>query len=203
MAAAQPTSPLARTLAATRRTILLIALFLAASGGTARGLDTLYLVRHAEKQEGWPADRDLAAMQPLSAEGLLTAKRIAARLHAAPIVAVYTSPTTRTAHTGLFTALDHQCHLLPDARTIEQGSLEEWIADLQVEHPGPGAVLVVGHSNTIPWFFAALGADPSCHDALGVSEQAYGLAAEGHESYWQIDLSARGCAAIVRRSITP
>lgn len=181
-----------------------VALFLAVSSAApAPALDTLYVVRHAEKQAGWPVHRELAALQPLSDGGMRTAAQIASRLRGAKIVAVYASPTTRTLHTGLFTAQTHECALTADERTVDRSEIAAWIEGLKAEHPGPGAVLVVGHSNTVPWFFEAMGAGTGCDDVLGVTEQSYGRATEGHESYWEIDLDAQGCEAIVRHAIEP
>ena len=167
----------------------------------ALAIDTIYLVRHAEKQAGWPSERELDALQPLAAEGIERAQSIATRLTDAPIVAVYTSRTTRTAQTGLFTALARECPLVIEPRSAEREAIAAWIAQLRVEHPGPGAVLIVGHSNTIPWYLEVAGAEPSCHERLGVSTESYGLATEGYDGLWTIDLDAEGCSAVLRSSL--
>jgi hypothetical protein len=42
----------------------------------AAALDDVYLVRHAEKADFWPSDRDLDVFQPLSAAGLARAEAL-------------------------------------------------------------------------------------------------------------------------------
>src|SRR5688572_3169041 len=77
--------------------LLLVILFSA----PAAALDTLYLVRHAEKSEGWPQERELDAFWPLSPGGQVRAEFLASRLEDSSIAAVYTSRTSRTLMTGL------------------------------------------------------------------------------------------------------
>jgi hypothetical protein len=76
-----------------------LAILLACLAAPAAALDTVYLVRHAEKAP-WPSDRDLDAFQPLSPEGSTRAEALASRLKDAGISIVYTSRTTRTIATG-------------------------------------------------------------------------------------------------------
>src|SRR6185295_8768523 len=80
--------------------LILLILLLLLLALPAAALDTVYLVRHAEKAGFWSADRDLDAFQPLSQEGIARAAALAERLKTAGIVAVYTSRTTRTIETG-------------------------------------------------------------------------------------------------------
>ncbi|MGH9361371.1 MAG: histidine phosphatase family protein, partial [Thermoanaerobaculia bacterium] len=68
-----------------------------ATSAPAAALDAIYLVRHAEKAEGWPEeDRALDPFWPLSPAGIARAGALAPRLAAAGIAAVYTSRTVRT-----------------------------------------------------------------------------------------------------------
>lgn len=76
------------------------ALLLLLLAAPAAGLDTIWLVRHAEKMEPWPADRDLDVLQPLSREGTARAEALADRLKDAGIAAIYTSRTARTIATA-------------------------------------------------------------------------------------------------------
>ena len=180
---------------------LATAVLLSVAAPPARALDTLILVRHAEKSD-WPDDPALNVLQPLSDEGVATARALATHLVDTPILAVYSSRTTRTLHTGLFTARAHEVALVDEPRSADREAISAWIEELRAAHPGPGAVLVVGHSNTIPWYFGAFGADSSCHERLGVTTESYGLATEGYGHLWEIDVDARGCDAIARRVFT-
>jgi broad specificity phosphatase PhoE len=78
--------------------LIIPVLFLALAAPVA-ALDTLYLVRHAEKAEPWPADLD--AFRPLAPAGEARAEARAIRLKDAGIAAAYTSRTTRTMATAM------------------------------------------------------------------------------------------------------
>lgn len=180
------------------RTVWAVVALVCALACPAQALDTVYLVRHAEKQADWPADRAVSAMQPLSEAGMRRALALAGRMADVPLVAVLGSPTTRSIHTGLFTARAQGIEIRVEPATIDRTAIADLLAALREEHAGAGAVLIVGHSNTIPWFFDAVGVDASCHARLGVTEESYGLATEGYGGLWEVDLDARGCDAVTR-----
>src|SRR5262245_27090174 len=100
--------------------LLLLAVLLTAP---AAALDTVYLVRHAEKAAPWPGDRDLDAFQPLSPAGAARAEALAARLKPAGIVHVYTSRTTRTVATGAPLALATNVHITADDTSTKQDEM--------------------------------------------------------------------------------
>lgn len=181
--------------------IAAIAAILTLTAGPARALDTIYLVRHAEKVAGWPDGPGLDPLHPLSAVGMDRADQIAARLAEAPLVAVYATPTTRTLHTALVSADVHGLAPIPQPRLAVREQIEGWIEEVRARFDGEGAVLVVGHSNTIPWFFEAVGADATCFDRLGVTEEPYGLATAFYDGLWEIDLGASGCGSITRHTL--
>lgn len=184
-----------------RRSVLLVAVVGAmVMATTAHALDRVFLVRHAEKQDDWPPASEISALQPLSAKGLRRAERLAARFADVPLVAVVASPATRTMHTALFPARAHDLEFTVEPRTIERAQIASLLDAWAAEHPGPGAVLVVGHSNTIPWFFEAVGVDAACHDRLGVTAASYGPATEIYDAFWEIDLAAEGCDAVTRHA---
>jgi broad specificity phosphatase PhoE len=164
----------------------------------AAGLDTIWLVRHAEKAEPWPADRDLNALQPLSREGTARAEALAGRLKDAGIAAIYTSRTTRTMATGQPLATSRQIPLVADDATIQPGELPPFLARLREKHAGDRAVLIVGHSNTLAALLTTLGAIPECFGRLGIKETPEGLMIEGYEGLWRVDLAKQGCAALAR-----
>ncbi|MFP5285046.1 MAG: SixA phosphatase family protein [Thermoanaerobaculia bacterium] len=158
----------------------------------AAALDTIYLVRHAEKSDGWPQDRDLDAFWPLSPGGQARAEFLASRLENAGIAAVYTSRTTRALMTGL-----------PLANRIRipiaaQDDMESFLSAVRGKHPADKAVLIVGHSNTIPLLLARLGANPDCFGKLGIVKKGETLFVEGHDGLWKVDLKKQGCEALSR-----
>lgn len=163
----------------------------------AAALETLYVVRHAEKA-WWPTERDLDALQPLSAEGMARAGALAARLKASGIAAVYTSRTTRTLQTGAPLAEVAGLPITSDDATIKPDQMAAFLDRLREKHAADRAVLLVGHSNTIPELLVRLGAQPDCFARLGITGRSGSLLIEGYEGLWKIDLKRQGCEAINR-----
>jgi broad specificity phosphatase PhoE len=191
------------SLAASRRISrlapVLLLLVLTAPAGA---LDLVYLVRHAEKLEGWPAERELDALQPLSPAGSARADALASRLKDAGIAAVYTSRTTRTLQTALPLAKAGGLSLAAEDATIRPDEMAAFLARLRERHAADRAVLIVGHSNTIPELLVRLGAEPGCFSRLGITGRPGSLLIEGYEGVWKVDLKKPGCEAIEREAPT-
>lgn len=164
----------------------------------AAGLDTVYLVRHAEKADPWPQERDLDAFWPLSVAGMVRAETLAGRLEKAKIAAVYTSRTTRTLATAMPLVARLRVPVTADDASIHSDEMSGFLARLREKHAGDAAVLIVGHSNTIPRLLVLLGAVPECHARLGISDTRDGLLIEGYEGLWKVDLRRQGCEAVTR-----
>lgn len=175
-----------------------------ASAVPAAGLDAVYLVRHAEKADPWPQDKDLDAFWPLSPAGTARAEALAGRLEKAGIAAVYTSRTTRTLATAMpLVARAHVPHaphvpITADDASTRPEDMAGFLARLREKHAGDAAVLIVGHSNTIPRLLVLLGAVPDCYARLGITGVKDGLLIEGYEGLWKVDLRRQGCEAIAR-----
>lgn len=162
----------------------------------AAALDTVYLVRHAERVEEWP--RELDAYRPLTPAGAARAESLADRLKDAGIAAVYTSVTTRTMATGMPLAVRTKVPLRADDKTTQPGEMAPFLARLRETHAADRAVLLVGHSNTVPQLLIHLGAKPDCYARLGIQETADGPMIEGYEGMWKVDLKKQGCEAIAK-----
>lgn len=173
-------------------------LLMALSVAPAAALDALYLVRHAEKSDGWPQDRELDDFWPLSPGGQVRAEFLASRLENADIAAVYTSRTTRTLSTGLPLARRIGVPIAGNDDSITQEKMESFLNSLRGKHSGDKAVLIVGHSNTIPLLLVRLGANPDCFAKLGIVKQGETLLIEGYEGLWKVDLRRQGCEALSR-----
>jgi broad specificity phosphatase PhoE len=122
----------------------------------------VFVVRHAEKQSE-ANDRDV----PLSEAGRARAKRLAAMLRDACIVAVYSTDTVRTRTTAEPVASASKVEPV----LYDSTGPDAWkdLADrILREHRGDN-VLVVGHSNTIGPLVEALG----CKDRVTVGAQEY------------------------------
>lgn len=163
-------------------------------------LDTVYLVRHAEKA-GWPADRDLDAFQPLSPAGTVRAEALAVRLKTAGIVHVYTSRTTRTLQTGVPLALGTNVPITADDASTKQDEMAVFLTRLREKHAVDKALLIVGHSNTLPELLIRLGAKTECFQRLGITGQPGSLLIEGYEGVWTVDLKKPGCEGMGRDAL--
>jgi len=174
-----------------------VLLLLLAFAVPAFALDTLYLVRHAEKIEPWPADRELDSFRPLSPAGIARAEALAERLKDAGIVAAYTSRTTRALATAM--PLVNRAHIpvKADDATTHPDEMMPFLEHLVGDHANDRAVLIVGHSNTIPELLLKLGATPDCYERIGI-KNTDGLEIEGYDGLWKVDLKKQGCAAITR-----
>ena len=132
----------------TARTALVAALAVATTS-VARAQTLVVLVRHAEKAAQPAAD------PPLTPEGEARARALADAVQYVNVGAIISTPYLRTTHTAkpLADKLGIQIETVP--ATVANHA--QAVADAVKKHAGK-AVLVVGHSNTIPAIAAALGA---------------------------------------------
>jgi broad specificity phosphatase PhoE len=136
-------------------TIFIPLLAAMASPQAAFAADTVYVMRHLQKGEG--------ADPPLSAEGAANAKALADKLAASGISAIFATSTRRAVETAepLAKRLGITIAAYDPANP---GALVAAVAKV------PGAVLVVGHSNTVPDLVERFGGK----QAVTMSEQDYG-----------------------------
>ena len=163
-------------------------------------LDTVYLVRHAEKAEGWPDDKALDPFWPLSSAGIERARALAPRLAGRGIAAVYASRTVRAFATALPLAETAAAPLVVDPSSSTKAEMDAFLARLRERHAADRAVVVVAHSNTVPELLARLGATPDCHARLGIKSGGKGLEIEGYDGLWKVDLARPGCAGMARET---
>ena len=167
----------------------------------AQALDTIYIVRHADKATFWPKERALNKFQPLNRTGLDRADAIAEHLGEAGIAAIYTSSTTRTLTTGMSLAEATGVRIAPDDRTIDRDQMRAFFEELRTRHAADKAVLIVGHSNTVPNVLITLGALETCFERLDIALADGDLLISGYEGLWRVDLGAPGCAGIERQTV--
>jgi phosphohistidine phosphatase SixA len=177
---------------------LVLTLWLAASPVAA--LDVIFLVRHAEKVDDWPAARDLDAFRPLSPAGATRSEALAVRLKGEGVAAIYSSRTTRTLATGEPLAKATGRPLVADDATTRPAEMEGFLTALRQKHPADRAVLIVGHANTIPELLVKLGTKPECFQRLGITGQPGSLMTESYDGLWRVDLKKQGCEAIERET---
>lgn len=183
-----PSSPI-------RLIVAVTSLVLALGALPAAALDVVYLVRHAEKTEPWPSEHSV--FQPLSDAGRARSEMLAKQLSDRGIAQVYASHTGRSLATGMPLAQASDIPIEADDATIAEAELPAFVADLRERHADDPAILIVGHSNTIPMVLRAFGAEPGCYEKLGIGEDDL---IEGYDGLWHIDLTKAGCAGLERRS---
>jgi phosphohistidine phosphatase SixA len=174
------------------------AVWLAASPVAA--LDVIFLVRHAEKADDWPAARDLDAFRPLTPAGAARAEALAVRLKGEGIATIVSSRTTRTLATAEPLAKATGRPIVADDASTRPAEMEGFLAALRQKHSADHAVLIVGHANTIPELLLRLGAKPSCFQRLGISGTPGNLMTESYDGLWRVDLKKKGCEAIERKA---
>lgn len=112
------------------------------------------VVRHAERADGGAgtASSMTGGSDPeLSEAGKARAQKLAAMLGDAGIVAIYTTEFRRTKDTAA--PLAAKTGVKPEAVSSRDAS----VLVTKIKSHGTGAVLVVGHSNTVPQIVKALG----------------------------------------------
>jgi len=120
----------------------------------------IYLVRHAEKAEGKDPD--------LTPQGRARARGIAAILHRAGVTSIYSTPTVRARQTAA--PLAQRTGL-----TVELYDPLAPLALVEKVRSLSGAVLVIGHSNTLPELVRLLGGAPGTDIADDEFDRLYQL----------------------------
>ncbi len=187
-------------LAITSPLLVSLALVLCLAAAPASALDVIFLVRHAEKVDDWPAARDLDAFRPLTPAGVARAEALAVRLKGEGVGAIYSSRTTRSLATGEPLAKAVGKPLMADDASTKPAEMDGFLTALREKHSGDRAVLIVGHSNTVPELLVRLGAKPECFQRLGITGQAGSLMTESYDGLWRVDLKKQGCEAIARET---
>ena len=91
----------------------------------------------------------------------------------------------RSVHTGLPLSALTGVEITVERRTTEPEAMDALIAALLERHAGDTAIMIVGHSNTIPELLVRLGATPACYDRLGIVDHGNYLLIEGYEGLYR------------------
>ncbi|WP_368562091.1 histidine phosphatase family protein [Pseudoxanthomonas sp. UTMC 1351] len=135
------------------------------------------VVRHAEKANDDPED------PTLTATGRERAGRLATLLADEPITAVYATEFRRTQQTAQPAADQHR---VPVTHYFSKGTIAELAAQWLRQHR-QGAVLIVGHSNTVPEIVGAL----SGQNVEPISDSQY-------NRLYRVDIGADGVARLTQ-----
>lgn len=117
----------------------------------ATSAQTIILVRHAEKADAPKDDPGL------SDAGQRRAAALAAALKDSNVSAIFTTQLRRTQETAA--PIAKAAGVTPKVLTISRGGLADHVAEAAklAREQKDGAVVIVGHSNTVPAIAAALG----------------------------------------------
>lgn len=156
--------------------------------GQAEAQPTLYIVRHAEKVANWPGG-ELDIFHPLSDAGVRRARRLADLFASGSLAAIYTSRTTRTIHTALPVAEKLGLQIEVAEACMDTSAIDTFYAQLRKRFAAGQAVLLVSHSNIIPYLLLRAGLPNSCREAMGItpSKSSRWLLIQGYDSVWKID----------------
>jgi phosphohistidine phosphatase SixA len=127
---------------------VIAALLLAASAAPVLAQTTIFLVRHAERADSGAGG--MASDPALSAAGRARAARLAEVLKDTKLTAVFATELKRTQQTAAPAATAQ--HL-----TVSTVPADQTAVLVEKLKASSGAVLVVGHSNTVPDVISALG----------------------------------------------
>jgi len=149
-------------------------LFCALVFGADETATTVFLLRHAEKQ----SDTENPELSPA---GNLRAESLVHVLGSSGVAAIYTSQYLRTIKTAEPLAV----FLKLTPVQVDAKQTPELVKGILADHKGQ-AVLVVGHSNTVPEIISALGASvPPIEDGE-------------YDNLYVVNLPAEGKAAVAR-----
>ena len=185
-----------------RRVLLATAILLIAVN-TASAQPTIYLVRHAEKLANWPEDDDLDAYQPLSTEGIARAQKLAEQFKPGAIAAVFSSRTTRSLHTALPLAQKLMLTLEVADACADTATISAFYKTISQRFGPDKAVVLVSHSNIIPYLLIEAGLSPACFKETGIvaSSPDSWLLIEGYDTIWRVEkwrIATKTCEGFTR-----
>lgn len=162
----------------------------------------IYIVRHAEKVANWP-ERELGNFQPLSDEGMATAKRLAGHFEKFSFAAIYSSSTTRTLHTAFQVGQKLGIPIDTALAMRDTSAIDAFYSTLSKKFGPDKSVLLVTHQNIIPYLLIKAGLRSDCFDAMGIhsSMESRWLLVEGFDNIYSVErvgAKQNGCAGIIR-----
>jgi phosphohistidine phosphatase SixA len=171
---------------------------------TAVAQPTIYLVRHAEKIPNWHGE-ELDDFHPLSEAGAARAQKLAGQFESGSLSAIFSSRTTRTLHTALPLAAKLGLTVQVAAACYDTTAIDSFYAELKKNFRANEAVLLVSHSNIIPYLLRRAGLPSSCRTQMGITispDDSGWLVIEGFNNLWRVDkpdLPGSKCRDFVRR----
>jgi len=168
---------------------------------TTRIKPTVYLVRHAEKLADWPHGR-IGDYQPLSSQGIARAEKLAAYFKDLSLSAIYSSNTTRTLHTAFPLAQKKALKITVAEACKDTSAIAIFFQELNKKFDPEDTVVLVTHSNLIPYQLLKAGLPKECEDEMGLTHptDTSWILIEGYDHIWKIEQSSipKGCSDFTR-----
>ncbi len=166
---------------------------------SAHAQPVVYLIRHAEKLPEWLGEYD--AHHPLSEVGMARAHKLAEQFEKGALVAIYSSRTTRTLHTAMPLAQKLWLKVEIAPACTDTSAMASFFAELKKKYKPNEAVLLISHSNVIPFLLLKAGLPEACRKDMGIitPDDSGELMIEGYENIWRIDLARSGCDSFTRK----
>ena len=158
--------------------------------GLAYGQPTIYLVRHAEKLAKWPGGQS-GHFQPLSTEGIARSKKLADRFEKGSLSAIYSSLTTRTLHTAFPLSQKLGVPMQIANACMDTSAIDGFLAEIRQKYTDNDAILMVSHSNIVPYLMVKAGLPGDCRKEMGISQSSPSswLLISGYDNIWKIELN--------------
>jgi len=155
---------------------------------TASAQPTIYIVRHAEKLAAWLEDDAMDSFHPLSTEGIGRAQKLTEQFKPEAIAAIFSSRTTRALHTAL--PLSQKLNLPVEAveACMDTNAITAFYKNLAQRFGPDKSVVLVSHSNIIPYLLLKAGLPQSCFKEMRLKPAAptEWLLIEGYDNIWQV-----------------
>lgn len=146
----------------------------------------LYIIRHAEKLDGWPGG-EASKFQPLSEKGLAAARRLADHFKPGQLTAIFSSATTRTLHTALPVAQKLGLQIQIASACADTAAIDSFLTALKQRYGPDDAVLLVSHSNIIPYLLIKAGLPKACYAKMDFTEWEGGLLTDYYGELFSIE----------------
>ena len=154
---------------------------------------TIYIVRHAEKLSTWHGE-ELDAFHPLSETGAKRAQRLAEQFEKGSLAAIFSSLTTRTLHTVLPLAQKLGLTVQLSAACWDTTAINSFYTELKKNFKSDQSVLLVSHSNIIPYLLTRAGLPKTCRQemAFALHPQEGWLVIDGYDNIWRVKKNGEG-----------
>lgn len=180
--------------------VIVIGLLIALSACGKAQPPKIIIVRHAEKLADWPGGAT-GVYQPLSETGIATANRLADAFEPGSLTAIFSSATTRTLHTAFPVSQKLGIPLEVAEACADTNAINAFYEMLQDKYGPEDTILLVSHSNIVPYLLIRAGLPKDCYDSMDFTESQDWLLTDYYGELFVIDKQPSNgseCAAYQR-----